>query len=145
MQVRVRFAPSPTGNLHVGGARTALFNWLYACNTGGKMVLRYMSLAKGASRPCNSLSSLLFRMEQRNETLPLINGTLHCQCQLLAATAGLKTQTRLDPQKSRRRQSFRILHGWASSGMRVGPPFTSTSTDSCHGDVLLCPSSADCQ
>jgi glutamyl/glutaminyl-tRNA synthetase len=40
-QVRVRFAPSPTGNLHVGGARTALFNWLYACNTGGKMVLRY--------------------------------------------------------------------------------------------------------
>ena len=41
MQVRVRFAPSPTGNLHVGGARTALFNWLYACNTGGHMVLRY--------------------------------------------------------------------------------------------------------
>lgn len=36
----MRFAPSPTGNLHVGGARTALFNWLYACNTGGQMVLR---------------------------------------------------------------------------------------------------------
>lgn len=39
-QVRVRFAPSPTGNLHVGGARTALFNWLYARRTGGKFVLR---------------------------------------------------------------------------------------------------------
>lgn len=38
--VRCRFAPSPTGNLHVGGARTALFNWLYANNTGGKMILR---------------------------------------------------------------------------------------------------------
>lgn len=38
--VRVRFAPSPTGNLHVGGARTALFNWLFAKNQGGKMVLR---------------------------------------------------------------------------------------------------------
>eukprot|EP00898_Chlorokybus_atmophyticus_P001590 jgi/Chlat1/2431/Chrsp17S00183 len=38
--VRVRFAPSPTGNLHVGGARTALFNWLYARKTGGKLVLR---------------------------------------------------------------------------------------------------------
>ena len=37
---RVRFAPSPTGNLHVGGARTALFNYLYAKNVGGKMVLR---------------------------------------------------------------------------------------------------------
>ena len=38
--IRVRFAPSPTGYLHVGGARTALFNWLFARNTGGVMVLR---------------------------------------------------------------------------------------------------------
>jgi glutamyl-tRNA synthetase len=38
--VRVRFAPSPTGYLHVGGARTALFNWLYARHTGGAFVLR---------------------------------------------------------------------------------------------------------
>jgi glutamyl-tRNA synthetase len=38
--VRVRFAPSPTGYLHVGGARTALFNWLYARHTGGAFLLR---------------------------------------------------------------------------------------------------------
>src|ERR1700704_721384 len=38
--VRVRFAPSPTGYLHVGGARTALFNWFYARRTGGVFVLR---------------------------------------------------------------------------------------------------------
>ena len=38
--VRVRFAPSPTGLLHIGGARTALFNWLYARHTGGTFVLR---------------------------------------------------------------------------------------------------------
>jgi glutamyl-tRNA synthetase len=38
--VRVRFAPSPTGYLHVGGARTALFNWLYARRTGGTFLLR---------------------------------------------------------------------------------------------------------
>lgn len=38
--VRVRFAPSPTGFLHVGGARTALFNYLYAKHTGGKLILR---------------------------------------------------------------------------------------------------------
>jgi glutamyl-tRNA synthetase len=37
---RVRFAPSPTGSLHVGGARTALFNWLYARHVGGTLVLR---------------------------------------------------------------------------------------------------------
>ena len=40
MPVRVRFAPSPTGYLHVGGARTALFNWLYARHEGGKFLLR---------------------------------------------------------------------------------------------------------
>ena len=38
--VRVRFAPSPTGHLHVGGARTALFNWLYARRHGGAFILR---------------------------------------------------------------------------------------------------------
>ena len=38
--MKVRFAPSPTGNLHVGGARTALFNWLFAKNQGAKFVLR---------------------------------------------------------------------------------------------------------
>ena len=38
--VRVRFAPSPTGYLHVGGARTALFNWLYARHSGGTFILR---------------------------------------------------------------------------------------------------------
>jgi nondiscriminating glutamyl-tRNA synthetase len=37
---RVRFAPSPTGNLHIGGARTTLFNWLYARQTGGTFILR---------------------------------------------------------------------------------------------------------
>lgn len=39
-EVRVRFAPSPTGYLHIGGARTALFNWLYARQHGGSFVLR---------------------------------------------------------------------------------------------------------
>ncbi|MCB1539224.1 MAG: glutamate--tRNA ligase, partial [Alphaproteobacteria bacterium] len=38
--VITRFAPSPTGMLHIGGARTALFNWCYARHTGGKFLLR---------------------------------------------------------------------------------------------------------
>src|SRR5882672_1800800 len=38
--VVTRFPPSPTGFLHIGGARTALFNWLYAKHTGGTMLLR---------------------------------------------------------------------------------------------------------
>ncbi|MFH1675029.1 MAG: glutamate--tRNA ligase [Pseudomonadota bacterium] len=39
-EVRVRFAPSPTGYLHIGGARTAIYNWLFAKKTGGTMILR---------------------------------------------------------------------------------------------------------
>ena len=38
--VVVRFAPSPTGYLHIGGARTAIYNWLYARKHGGKFILR---------------------------------------------------------------------------------------------------------
>jgi len=40
MTVRVRFAPSPTGHLHVGGARTAIFNWLFAKRHEGTFVIR---------------------------------------------------------------------------------------------------------
>ncbi len=49
MNIRVRFAPSPTGYLHVGGARTALFNWLYARHTGGKFLLRIEDTDKARS------------------------------------------------------------------------------------------------
>jgi glutamyl-tRNA synthetase len=37
----VRFAPSPTGRIHIGNARTAILNWLFACSTGGQFILRY--------------------------------------------------------------------------------------------------------
>src|SRR5438309_11304652 len=40
MAVRTRFAPSPTGYLHIGGARTALFSWAYARRHGGEFILR---------------------------------------------------------------------------------------------------------
>ncbi len=48
---RVRFAPSPTGSLHVGGARTALFNWLIARHTGGTFVLRMEDTDRERSTP----------------------------------------------------------------------------------------------
>jgi glutamyl-tRNA synthetase len=48
---RVRFAPSPTGYLHVGGARTALFNWLYARRYGGTFILRIEDTDVGRNRP----------------------------------------------------------------------------------------------
>src|SRR6266481_4585579 len=49
--VRVRFAPSPTGYLHVGGARTALFNWFFARRRGGTMILRVEDTDVERNRP----------------------------------------------------------------------------------------------
>ena len=50
-KVRVRFAPSPTGFFHIGSARTALFNWLYARHTGGTFVLRIEDTDKKRNTP----------------------------------------------------------------------------------------------
>ena len=50
-EIRVRFAPSPTGYLHVGGGRTALFNWLFARGRGGKMILRIEDTDIERNRP----------------------------------------------------------------------------------------------
>ncbi|MCH7790445.1 MAG: glutamate--tRNA ligase, partial [Acidobacteria bacterium] len=58
--VRVRFAPSPTGYLHVGSARTALFNWLYARHTGGEFVLRVEDTDEDRNRP--ELLEVLFEL-----------------------------------------------------------------------------------
>src|ERR1041384_2745695 len=49
--IRVRFAPSPTGYLHIGGARTALFNWLHARHTGGTFLLRIEDTDRESSPP----------------------------------------------------------------------------------------------
>ena len=51
MQVITRFAPSPTGLLHIGGARTALFNWLLARHYGGKFLLRIEDTDRERSTP----------------------------------------------------------------------------------------------
>src|ERR1700733_12844520 len=51
--MRVRFAPSPTGALHIGGARTALFNWLLARHHGGELVLRIEDTDRERSTPEN--------------------------------------------------------------------------------------------
>jgi glutamyl-tRNA synthetase len=56
--MRVRFAPSPTGYLHVGGARTALFNWLWARKNGGTFVLRIEDTDRERSTDANTRSIL---------------------------------------------------------------------------------------
>ena len=51
MTVRVRIAPSPTGNLHIGTARTAVFNWLFARHYDGKFILRVEDTDTERSKP----------------------------------------------------------------------------------------------
>ena len=51
MTVRTRFAPSPTGFLHIGGARTALFSWAFAKKHGGKFILRIEDTDVARSTP----------------------------------------------------------------------------------------------
>lgn len=58
MEVRTRFAPSPTGYLHIGGVRTALFNWLFARRHGGKFILRIDDT--DASRHVEEAVALIF-------------------------------------------------------------------------------------
>jgi len=58
MSVVTRFAPSPTGALHIGGARTALFNWLYARGRGGKFLLRIEDTDKARSTAENTQAIL---------------------------------------------------------------------------------------
>jgi glutamyl-tRNA synthetase len=62
MSVVTRFAPSPTGFLHIGGARTALFNWLYARHTGGKFLLRIEDTDRKRSTP-ESIDAILAGLE----------------------------------------------------------------------------------
>src|SRR5207249_9581046 len=65
--VRVRFAPSPTGYLHVGGARTALFNWLFARHTGGKFLDRKSTRLNSSHV---SISYAVFCLKKKRQPQP---------------------------------------------------------------------------
>ncbi|MBI9021298.1 MAG: glutamate--tRNA ligase [Verrucomicrobia bacterium] len=62
MMTRTRFAPSPTGNVHIGNMRAAIFNWLYARHTGGKFLLRVEDTDRERSTP-EAISALLDAMD----------------------------------------------------------------------------------
>ncbi len=80
MSVIVRFAPSPTGFLHIGGARTALFNWLYARHCGGKFLMRVEDTDRERSTP-ESVQTILEGMTwlglDWDNNDPAINGGKH--------------------------------------------------------------------
>ena len=59
MTVAVRFAPSPTGFLHIGGARTAFFNWLFARHHGGKFLLRIEDTDRERSTEAAAIAAII--------------------------------------------------------------------------------------
>ena len=59
--IRVRYAPSPTGHLHIGNARTALFNYLYARNKGGKFIIRIEDTDQSEILKVEKRASLIFK------------------------------------------------------------------------------------
>ena len=71
--VITRFAPSPTGNLHIGGARTALFNWLFAKNQKGKFLLRIEDTDTQRSKNefYEQIISTLKRMRKKGPSIAL--------------------------------------------------------------------------
>ena len=85
--VVTRFAPSPTGYLHIGGARTALFNWLYARHTGGTMLLRIEDTDRERSTEAATAAIL--------DGLTWLGLTL-------GRRAGLAVRARAAPSRSRR-------------------------------------------
>ena len=74
MTVVTRFAPSPTGFLHIGGARTALYNWLYAKHTGGKFLLRIEDTDRERSTP--EAVDAIFDGLNRPSSFPVATATL---------------------------------------------------------------------
>ena len=101
-QVVTRFAPSPTGFLHIGGARTALFNWLYARGRGGKFLLRIEDTDRERSTP-EATTAILQGMDwlgldHDGEVVSQFEGAArHAEVahQLLAELAGGQTATQL--------------------------------------------------
>lgn len=116
MTVTVRFAPSPTGNLHIGNARQALINWIYALQTGGRYILRFddtdrerstEAFAQGIERDLAWLGIEPHRVERQSD-----RAAHHLRAQEELAAAGLlypcyETPDELD--RRRKRQAARGL------------------------------------
>src|SRR5215469_8039516 len=114
-EVRVRFAPSPTGHLHVGGARTALFNWLYARHHGGAYILRVEDTDRSRSTDEN-IDFIIAALARAR----LGRGTAHVG---LSADRALRplSRARAAPARGRPRVLLRV-HARAARGRACGGP-----------------------
>ena len=130
-EVRVRFAPSPTGPFHIGGARSALFNWLFARKMGGKMILRIedTDLERSSRESEENIKAALkwlgmdwdegidvggengpYRQTERLEIYKKYTDKLLAEGKAYTATAPMKNWKRGTPGFACRRQNA-ALHG----------------------------------
>ena len=108
--MRVRFAPSPTGALHIGGARTALFNWLLARHDGGRLVLRIEDTDRERSTPEN-VAQIIDALEwleldwDEGPIMQTAQAERHAQALDALLGAGLAYRSTRPPQMSRHTRS----------------------------------------
>jgi glutamyl-tRNA synthetase len=136
MSIRTRFAPSPTGYLHVGGARTALFSWLYARKHGGKFILRIedTDLERSSQESVNAILEGMtwlgleydegpfyqtHRFDRYKEVIQQLldqGDAYYCYCSREELDA-LREQQMADKEKPR--YNGKCRHGSAQTGERV--------------------------
>jgi len=139
--IRVRFAPSPTGYLHVGGARTALFNWLFARRTGGTFVLRIEDTDKERSTEAHTqvildgLGWLGVTWDEGPYFQGAYGGRHRTDAERLLAEGKAYrcfcTREELDAQRAAGKSAFRydrrclrLTSGEVEERIRAGAPFT---------------------
>ncbi|QMU55745.1 MAG: glutamate--tRNA ligase [Candidatus Mycalebacterium zealandia] len=136
MSVKTRFAPSPTGSLHVGGARTALFNWLFARHEGGEFILRVedtdaeRSEKKFLSEIIDSLRWLGIEWDgeplSQSARLDIYGEYVRKLLETGAAFKCYMTPEDLEAERKSAQASgghFRYKREWAERGKKDGAPF----------------------
>ena len=121
--MRVRFAPSPTGALHIGGARTALFNWLLARHSGGELVLRIEDTDRERSTPENveQILDALRWLELDWDEGPILQSERaerHREALAGAARVGARATARAPPARTSRRSRSATATTVASAASR---------------------------
>src|SRR5436305_12521250 len=148
--VVTRFAPSPTGFLHIGGARTALFNWLYARHHGGKFLLRIEDTDRARSTD-EAIAAILDGMRwlgldwDGHEYYQSQFWARHAEIahRLLERGAGYRcymTQEELAEQREKakaERKPFRIVSPWRDVGEERDKPFVIRLKASREGETVI--------
>jgi len=145
-----RFAPSPTGSLHIGGARTAIFNWLFARHNKGKFLLRIEDTDQARSTD-ESLDEILRSMEwlglnfddipiRQSERLEIYREYANKLLDSGKAYRCYVSPEELEQKRQKAQQNgefFQYKREWASESAGQDKPFAIRLSTPDHGDILV--------